>query len=330
VIVRAARWVKRHRVTAGALAAALLVALVAGGGYVWQEQGREQMRLAQQREREQEAAGLLAKAFGQQEAARLLQPALAKVLLNHALGFAERAFGLLREGDDPDLCQRAETVRADLRQAERDQEMVLRLEQARLQGDQVDRDDFDFRPLVKEYHAAFAWYLDVADPLALSSEEAAQRLSGRAIAADLVAALDYWSHLRRETKQGRDWARGVASRLDDDPLRRQMRAILGKGQHEELAKLARSSDLRGQPAATLALLGAMLLWAKRGEEAERILRLGQQEHPGEPLPGDVPGGGETGEAGRGGAVPDGGGGVAQSQSGSACQPGRCPERPGQA
>src|SRR5262249_49502179 len=154
---------------------------------------------AQQREREREAGGLLAEAVGRQEAARQLQPALAKGQLNHALGFAERAFGLLREGDDPELRQRVETVRAELRQAERDQEMVLRLEQARLQGAQVNRDGFDVRQIAKEYKAAFAWYLDAADLLARSPEEAAQRLSGRAIAAELVAALDDWSHLSRET-----------------------------------------------------------------------------------------------------------------------------------
>src|SRR5262249_6126325 len=63
--------------------------------------------------------------------------------------------------------------------------------------------------------------------------------------------------------------------------RREIRDLLGRGRLEELAKRARSADLRGQPAATLALLGSMLGSAKRWQDAERVLRLGQQTHPGD-------------------------------------------------
>src|SRR5262249_51830574 len=81
--------------------------------------------------------------------------------------------------------------------------------------------------------------------------------------------------------EGRTWARGVASRLDDDPLRRQVRDALGNRDGRKLVKLARSAGLGGQPAATLALLGYVLLDGGQAEKAERVLRLGQQTYPGD-------------------------------------------------
>jgi hypothetical protein len=266
------------------VAAALLVALVAGGGFAWHEHGREQTRLAKRQQTEREVTGLRAEARGLRESALRMEPALRKEQLSHALGLLERAAALLDEGDDPALRQDVDRELGELRQARRDQEMRLRLEQARLEGATVSRfgdsEGFDYRQTVKEYRAAFAWYLGVADPLALSPEDMAQRLGAQAIAGDLAAALDDWS-IRADRKEGWIWTRGVASRLDDDPLRRQIRDGLGNRDGQKLVKLARSADLGGQPAATPALLGRVLLNGGQVEAAERVLRLGQQTYPGD-------------------------------------------------
>jgi RNA polymerase sigma factor (sigma-70 family) len=82
MVLKARRWLRKHRVLASAAAAALLVALGAAGWFGYQEHQREQAVLAAARERDREAEGLLGEIEGLRAAAKQVQPALAKVQLN--------------------------------------------------------------------------------------------------------------------------------------------------------------------------------------------------------------------------------------------------------
>src|SRR5262249_20516764 len=165
-----------------------------------------------------------------------------------------------------------------------DRGLAARLEVARLSGAQVAATrgevGFDFGRIARGCRKAFAWYLEVDDPLALSPEQAAARLGGGDSGAELAAALDEWS-MRASAKEEASWARAVASLLDDDPLRRQIRAALAKRDRKALAKLAGSPELSEQPAVTLSLLGRTLVDGGQSEAAEKALRQGRQAHPGD-------------------------------------------------
>src|SRR5262249_44096110 len=119
-----------------------------------------------------------------------------------------------------------------------------------------------------------------ADPLALPVEQAAARLGGGDNGAELASALDQWS-MQASAEEEATWARAVASLLDDDPLRRPIRAALAKPDRKALVKRADSPELSKQPAVTQALLGLVLQNGGQPEAAEKVLRQGQQAHPGD-------------------------------------------------
>src|SRR5262249_37663865 len=109
--------------------------------------------------------------------------------------------------------------------------------------------------------------------------------------AELASALDEWS-MRASAEEEASWARAVASLLDDDPLRRQIREALAEDDLEALVKLAGAPELSKQPAVTLSLLGHVVLTkvlrqgpqqAQPGDvnAAEKVLRQGRQAHPGD-------------------------------------------------
>jgi tetratricopeptide (TPR) repeat protein len=280
-VVRARRWVRKHRPLAASAAAALLVAAGATGWVAHQERQRDQARLAQAQERDREAEGLLGEIQGMRASARRVEPALAKLQLVQALARAERAATLLGEvGADEELKGRVERVRVQLKQQAHDQEMVVRLEEARLKGAELARGAFDSRQIAREYRGAFAWYLGVNDLATVSKGELTGRLDGSTVRPELAAALDDWSD-RAEVQAESAWARGLAAKLDDDPSRRQIREALGRQDRKALARLARSGRLVGQPASTLVLLGRVLRSAGAVREAERVLRHARRTYPGD-------------------------------------------------
>src|SRR5262249_43757502 len=203
-----------------------------------------------------------------------VEPALREQLLVRALALMERAAARLDEVDDPTLRAAVEADLDALRRQRREQEMLARLELARLSGAQMTATrgevGFGTGQIASEYRKAFAWYLE-ANPLALPVEQAAARLGGGGNGAELAPALDAGAR-DASGKEEATWARAVASLLDDDPLRRQIREALAKRDRKALAKLADSPGLSKQPAATLALLGRELLYGGQP---------GQQAQPGD-------------------------------------------------
>jgi serine/threonine-protein kinase len=278
---KALRWVRKNRVLAGAAAAALAVALAAFGRAAYQERQRGQVRLAQARERDREARTILEEVEGMRAAARDMEPALAKLQLSQALKMVERAAALLGEGGaDEQVRRRVERVRAEFAHEYRDQEMVARLEEARLKAAVAAGGKFDTREVVPEFRRAFAWYLGEGDIRRLPEAEAARRLASSRIRAELAAALDDWSRWA-EGEDEKGWGTRLAAAIDDEPLRRQIREARLRKDRAELVRLARAKGLMNQPAATLALLGSLLASSAAVKEAEGVLRQAQLLHPGD-------------------------------------------------
>jgi tetratricopeptide (TPR) repeat protein len=162
---------KRRRATL-ALAAAVLALVVAGGGaaaWWWQE------RTALVRD----VDAALAEAKTHQQAARW--PEVRAAL--------ERADGRLGGRGPAEL-------RARVRQARLDADMVAELEAIRLESSEGLKGKFDYAAAEARYAPAFARYGISVD--ALSPAEAAARVRESAVREELLAGLDYWR-----------WARGM-------------------------------------------------------------------------------------------------------------------------
>src|SRR5262249_19714601 len=157
----------------------------------------------------------------------------------------------------------------------KDLEMGQKLEEARLLEAAVKDGHFDAAPTRKAFAEAFAWYgLDVTshDP-----REAATLVQSHPIRAQLVAALDEWAHVDRRLK-GEDWKHLVAvcRAADPDPWRNRLRDVVEGTDPRaltELAKTARSEDLKPMTAAQL----AQLAWlAENTAAAKQVIRLLQE------------------------------------------------------
>jgi tetratricopeptide (TPR) repeat protein/tRNA A-37 threonylcarbamoyl transferase component Bud32 len=254
---RARRWARRHKpVVAGlaALVAALLV--LGGGGATWLYQ--------QHAAAEREARTSLDEA----------RQALAGEQYPRAQAAAERAAGRLASGGSAALRQEAEQLLADVA-------MVRRMEDARLAGRQVEwKGDFDWEGRDRALADAFSAYgLNVE---VLNTEEAAQRIAGSAIQAQLVAGLDSWADARERTKQGEsERLRAVANRADGDPWRARLRELLGRPDLVTLEALASQENALAQQPATLELLAMDLVKAGADSAAVSLLRKAQERHPGD-------------------------------------------------
>src|SRR5262249_13823996 len=182
--------------------------LVGGGWFAGQERARE----AGREQAAGEVAGWRAEAGGLRQAAAEVEPALREQLLVRALALMERAAARLGEVDDPTLRAAVAADLDALRRQRRDQEMLARLELARLSGAEVTATpgevDFDVGQIARGCREAFKWYLQV-DPLTLSAEEAAARLGGGDSGAELASALDEWA-MRASAEEEATWARAVA------------------------------------------------------------------------------------------------------------------------
>jgi hypothetical protein len=213
---------RARRLTAG-LAAALLLALSAGGAAFHLKQ------------RQAEAGA---------ERARLVEADLGEVAEQRRLGRADRAWealeraeGRLTGSGDAGLAGRLRGVREQLRRERRDRDMLAAVEKARLhtlttgKGGEADRAEQD-----RLFRQAFAGYgLDLE---ALSPEEAARRVGASAIAEPLLAALDDWAW-KIAGGQLKARVRRVAHLVDPDPWRRRLRRAMYKNDRETIRKLLR-------------------------------------------------------------------------------------------
>jgi tetratricopeptide (TPR) repeat protein len=252
---RARKWARRHKALVRAATALVLVVLLLGGGFLWREQ---QQRAAV--ERAVEASLERVELFQQQER------------WDEALAILEAAEGQL-EG------HRLEVLRQRVQRQKRDVEMLTRLENARLRLAAAGKERvFDYVGADRLYAEAFQWYgLDV---VGLTPEEAAEHIRASAISGRLIAALDDWAYVKGMLQKGGGASlRTVADLADDDPWRRRLRGVAGRGDQAALEKLAEEERTRGQPAVNLVLLARALRNTGSRRAAERLLWRAQQERP---------------------------------------------------
>jgi serine/threonine-protein kinase len=178
----------------------------------------------------------------------------------------QSAEGLLASAGNPD------ELRAHCHQVRVDLEMLVQLEQARLERTSVRSNHFDNQAADRAYRAAFETYgLPVLD---LESQEAAQRISAAAIAQQLVAGLDDWvtfvsrsgdpdappeepgSAIPNPAERAKLLA--VAQLADPDPWRQQVRDAISRSDQTRLSDLSRQVQVLQQPPATLLMLGQSL------------------------------------------------------------------------
>jgi serine/threonine protein kinase/tetratricopeptide (TPR) repeat protein len=202
-------------------------------------------------------------------------------------------------GHDKEL---AEQVQAALD----DMQMVLDLEGIRLQQSGERGDEWDFRLADPAYAEAFRRYgIDVA---ALSPEAAAAQIRARRIRLELAAALDDWAAMYRLGRRGLsepvaaaldDWAAihrdhqrapfwkqllAVARLADPDETRNQLRDVWeqpGEARNKLLEPLADPKTAGTFPPRTLLRLAHTLRQNISLEKAIPVLRVGQQQHPGD-------------------------------------------------
>jgi RNA polymerase sigma factor (sigma-70 family) len=165
--------------------------------------------------------------------------------------------------------------------AEKDRQMLARLEEARLQKAQVKDSHFDVTGADRVYAAAFRAYgIDVEK---LEPAEAAAQVRTKAIRVELAAALDDWALVRRALGKGKSsgWQRllAVARTADPDPWRNRLRDALAKRDKQALRKLAAAAELSKVPASTVVLLADALAGTGAVAEAVEVLRQAQRHHP---------------------------------------------------
>lgn len=289
--VKVGRWARRNRPFVAGVAAALLVALIAGtAGLVWRqnEAARRQTEVAVRLQSARDALAQANQSHG--ELHQLLRkPGGVFVLLNDpsrwhaslqvANASLERAHALLADADaaDPELANAVAALEAQVQTDDADRQLSLRLEKIRADKAVLVQGKTDYSRAARDYPKAFASaglaVLD-ADPRAVAA-----RIAASPVKEQLVAALDDWAWVDFEVggKAHLDRLLQVARHASPDPAwgdRIRERAVW------ESRKLP--DDLVDFPAARLSpqmLLLADFLVRFSNPDYERWLRDAQSQHP---------------------------------------------------
>jgi serine/threonine-protein kinase len=266
---RAAEDRKRQRLTLALAAAAVLVLGLVGGGAWYVRQ--------QQIERQAEQAAEVKAALD--DAERRLddpQPELAWAAL-------ERAEARLAGGGAEALRPRALQLRGALERRRKDREMLVRLDEARLRRalpGQSGKSLFDNEGADRLYGEAFRWY--GVDVERLGPAEAAARLRGSALAAELLDALDDWARVVGDGDRKREQhLRAAADGLDRDGWRRRLRRAMAARDAAEISRLARGPTPEGLSASAVVLLADALKVARDPARGLKALRAAQRRRPGD-------------------------------------------------
>jgi serine/threonine-protein kinase len=265
---------RARRLTLALAATMLLCVALGGGGFLWLKNERE-ARLAQVN-REVHDALTQARAFRATD-------------LSAAREQSQRALALVRNGPaDEALAAQVEQLRAELDAQEKDRQLVLALDQARLEraGAVVGELQFSKERLIAKFRAAFQAYgmeAGKGEPVA-----AADRIRQRpaAVREAIVAALDEWDELAEGAKPGttephRDWLRAVLEAAEPaDAWNRQVRLARRETdparRRAALVALATSADVEKTPASSLTRLADQL---PQNPAAVELLRRAAQRYP---------------------------------------------------
>jgi serine/threonine-protein kinase len=285
---RAEEEIKRRRLAWALAAAGVLICFVAGGGYVlYSRQGADQERhTALQVNQALGEATILQKqaiaAGGQPKAAIDIWEAARK-----AVRRAEEAL----EGSpaSPDLRATVDALAAELlaglEEAQRDHDMLQRLEEAHHQWENIQDSDFLQEDPARvailghgggpAYAAAFREYgIDVEN---LPAHEAASRIRQRPIHSDLTVALDGWCFY--DPKAAADRLLKLARAADPDRQRNRVRDILARNHIPDLAAYAVSEEATELPSQTLILIADLLRRHGHAAKAVGLLRRARDRYP---------------------------------------------------
>jgi serine/threonine protein kinase/Flp pilus assembly protein TadD len=254
LVQRLRKWARRHKGVLAAAAVVLVMALLLGGA--------AGLREVQKRARaEGEAQAAL------EEATELRQQAK----WHEALSAVRRARGVLA-GVWAD-----QALRRQVEEPDRDLQMALLLQEARLCGAAVKDGHFDFEETSAAYAEAFAWYgLDVDQ---LDAGQAAECIRSRTIRLELAAALDTWAFCRKSLKKDCRHLLAVARVADPDLWRNRLRDALEQNDARALEELAASARGDELPPATVVLLAKMAQGTAAAEQAVEVLRRAQRHRP---------------------------------------------------
>jgi tetratricopeptide (TPR) repeat protein len=194
-----------------------------------------------------------------------------------ALSAALRAEALLSGGSSQELQKRAGDLRKDL-------QMVLELENTRLEGAQSSSDgQFDFARQERQYGEVFRRF--GIDALVLGPQEIADHTAATTIRLELASELDNWAGTRRLVKsQGDEIANKLmaAARLaDPDELRNRIRDAQDTRDVKALSELLTTESDRVVQWPTWRLFFLALYQTERWDQLMTLSRRIQRQRPGD-------------------------------------------------
>ena len=189
---------KRRRLTVALAATVLLAVSGAGAAALWYQHDQsvraaDHARRAAETERDVTAALEEAESKSREAAGLHNDPVRWEAALTEAMSAVKRAEGVLNGGVDDTgrLKDRTASLRGGLEAAEKDRRMIARLEEARFRAAGGKENGFD-KAGAALYAEAFRE--DGLELTSLEPEQAADRINGRAIREELLAALADWSN----------------------------------------------------------------------------------------------------------------------------------------
>jgi serine/threonine-protein kinase len=279
---------RRARKLTLALGAAVLAALLVGGGGWLFVQSERAARVAA------EAARVKAAAEQDRVLAGEVNEALSAASVfagaedwNEALVAAERARALAEGGGASgellaSVDAQMESLRTSMDAAREREE--LRADTRRLLAElrEVGRPNVEQGMAARATSFRDTFLAHGIDLEAGALEAAAEQLTRRGLGAEVARALDTWSDERREDgdREGAERLLDLAHRVDPDPERAHLREAMYARDLKELRFLA-TSGFEQQPPGTIALLASALLRLGERDLAHAVYRAGIEQHPGD-------------------------------------------------
>jgi tetratricopeptide (TPR) repeat protein/tRNA A-37 threonylcarbamoyl transferase component Bud32 len=253
--VKAGRWVRKNRVLASAVAAAVLVALVLGtAGGVWLQEQTKQQRL--ERLVRQEKAHLQAEAgLAQvQELREQYRFAAAATILSQVRDWAKQA-------DDAELAAAVELTQAGL-------DLARDLDDVRQKAATLAQRETNPARVCAEYARVLAGHgLDVMVGNVAANVD---RFQSSAVRKSVVAAVEEWASRETNVRRKVRLLQVANSADEPDPCRQAVRDAVAQGNRERLRQLTCEAD-QGKLTPSLVLLLASSV-GNENEEATAILR----------------------------------------------------------
>jgi serine/threonine-protein kinase len=255
----AAERIARRRTRALGLALVALVALAAGGG-LWTQHLAAERRA----ERVRQESALRQEVVADLEQAEHLRRA----------GHFDASRELLEQARQRLAAGGPDDLRTQVEQCMADTALARRLDDARQQASTWVEGKYDFSGATRGYAAALAESgLGRADE---NPGEVAARVRASAVRAEVVAALDDWAGMTRDSAR-RAWLLAVARAADPDPKRERVRQPGLWRDREALARLAQESATVPLPPHLATALARTL--SRGGGDAGPLLRAAQAQHP---------------------------------------------------